>query len=309
MAAGLHDTIASMSLARTESNAYWICFVAAFLAVAAWESLQPKRELTGPAGRRWRNHGALLVVGAVISALLIRVSPVVLAVMVANSRFGLLNKTWMPWLLRCALAVVLLDLLQYWIHWGFHHFPWLWRVHQVHHSDPDYDVSTAARFHPVELLWSTGIHLGGVALLAPPPEAVVVAGLVTVILNFSAHANASFPDWTEKIVRRAFITPDLHRIHHFFRYARAAREPGADVFLVGPGFRDVCPCGIGGGGRFQDGIVRTRRAGQPGDWLYADGTVRKTRGSRSSSGSPCLNRNLRFLLPRPQYQQAAGDQA
>ena len=205
-----------MSWARIENNAYWICFVAAFLAVAVWESLQPKRELTGPAGRRWRNHGALLVVGAVVSALVIRVSPVVLAVMVANSRFGLLNKTWLPWLLRCAIAVVLLDLLQYWIHWGFHHVPWLWRVHQVHHSDRDYDVSTAARFHPVELLWSTGIHLGRgcPAGRHAAKRLVILSGLLTVILNFSAHANASLPGWTEKMVRRAFITPDLHRIHH-----------------------------------------------------------------------------------------------
>ena len=241
MAGGVHDTIASMSWARIESNAYWICFVAAFLAVAVWESLQPKRELSAPAGRRWRNHGALLVVGTIVSALLIRVSPVVLAVMVAGSRFGLLNKTWMPWLLRCAIAVVLLDLLQYWIHWGFHHVPWLWRVHQVHHSDADYDVSTAARFHPVELLWSTGIHLGGVALLAPPPVAVVVAGLLTVILNFSAHANASFPGRTEKIVRRAFITPDLHRIHHSLDM-RSSKGTWVRRFRGGTGFLGrTCP--------------------------------------------------------------------
>jgi sterol desaturase/sphingolipid hydroxylase (fatty acid hydroxylase superfamily) len=203
-----------MSWARIEGDAYWICFAVAFLAVAAWESLQPKRELSSPAGRRWRNHAALLAVGTVASALLIRVSPAALSVMVAGSRFGVLNKPWLPWLVRCAIAVLLLDLLQYWIHWSFHHVPWLWRVHQVHHSDPDYDVSTAARFHPVEMLWSTGVHLGGVALLAPPPVAVFVAGLLTVILNLSAHANASLPNWTEKVVRSAFITPDLHRIHH-----------------------------------------------------------------------------------------------
>lgn len=203
-----------MSWARIEGDAYWICFAVAFLAVAVWESLQPKRELSSPAGRRWRNHAALLAIATVASALVIRVSPVVLSVTVANSRFGVLNKPWLPWLLRCAIAVLLLDLLQYWIHWSFHHVPWLWRVHQVHHSDPDYDVSTAGRFHPVETLWSTGVHMGGVALLAPPPVAVFVSGLLVVILNFSAHANASLPGWTERIVRCAFITPDLHRIHH-----------------------------------------------------------------------------------------------
>jgi sterol desaturase/sphingolipid hydroxylase (fatty acid hydroxylase superfamily) len=203
-----------MSWVRTEGLAYWTCFVAVFLAVAIWESWQPKRKLGVAAERRWRNHGAMLVIGAVTSALLIRVSPVVLSVMVADSRIGVLNKPWAPLLVRCAIAVALLDLLQYWIHWSFHHVPWLWRVHQVHHSDPDYDVSTAARFHPVEMVSSAGVHLGAIALLAPPPAAVFVAGLLTVILNLSAHANASLPDWAERMVRRAFVTPDLHRIHH-----------------------------------------------------------------------------------------------
>jgi sterol desaturase/sphingolipid hydroxylase (fatty acid hydroxylase superfamily) len=203
-----------MSWARIEEDAYWVCFIAAFLAIAAWESVQPKRELSSPAGRRWRNHAALLAIATVISVVLIRVSPVALSLTLANSRWGVLNKPWMPWLVRCALAVLLLDLLQYWIHWSFHHVPWLWRVHQVHHSDPDFDVSTAARFHPVEALYSGGIHLAGVALLAPPPEGVLAATLLTLILNFSTHANASLPEWAERMVRGAFITPDLHRIHH-----------------------------------------------------------------------------------------------
>ena len=168
----------------------------------------------------------MLVIGTVIVAVLTQVSPVVLAVMVENSRFGVLNKPWIPWLLRCAIAVVLLDLLQYWIHWSFHHVPWLWRVHQVHHSDADYDVSTAARFHPVEMVFSAGVHLGAIALLAPPPVAVFMAGLIAVILNYSAHANASLPAGAERIIRYAFITPDLHRIHHSLDIGEQQRNLG-----------------------------------------------------------------------------------
>lgn len=203
-----------MNWARSENLAYWTSFIAAFLIIAVWESLQPQRKLSIPAERRWRNHGALLIVSLVSTALLIRISPVVLSIMVADSRFGVLNKPWLPWIVRCVLAIVLLDLLQYWIHWSFHRVPWLWRVHQVHHSDPDYDVSTAARFHPIETICSTGVHLGAIALLAPPPAAVFISSLLTVILNLSTHANASLPGWVEKTVRYAFITPDLHRIHH-----------------------------------------------------------------------------------------------
>jgi sterol desaturase/sphingolipid hydroxylase (fatty acid hydroxylase superfamily) len=203
-----------MPWARIEGAAYWICFVAVFLGVAIWESFQPMRELSSAAERRWKNHGVMLVIAAAISTLLLRVGPVVLAAAVAGSRFGVLNKPWLPLIVRCGITIVLLDMMQYWIHWSFHHVSWLWRVHQVHHSDPDYDVSTAARFHPLEVLYSQGIRFGAIALLAPPAAGVFIAELLTVILNLSAHANASLPERMEKTLRSIFVTPDLHRIHH-----------------------------------------------------------------------------------------------
>ncbi len=203
-----------MPWARIEGAAYWMCFVAMFLVVAIWESRRPKRELSSAAERRWKNHGAMLVIAAVLSTVLLRVGPVALAVAVAGSRFGVLNKPPLPLILRCGITVALLDLLQYWIHWSFHHVSWLWRIHQVHHSDPDYDVSTAARFHPLEVLCSQGIRFAAIGVLAPPAAGVFLAELLTVILNLSAHANASLPQRIENALRSVFITPDLHRIHH-----------------------------------------------------------------------------------------------
>lgn len=215
-----------MPWAQMEGSAYWICFVATFLAVAVWESHQPQRELSTPAERRWKNHGLLLVIAAAVLTLLLRVSPVVLAAAVAGSRFGILNKPALPLLLRCLITVALLDLLQYWIHWSFHHVSWLWRVHQVHHSDPDYDVSTAARFHPLETLYSQGIRFAAIAWLAPPVAGVFFAELLGVILNLWSHANASLPSTAEKALRSVFITPDLHRIHHSMEIVDQNRNLG-----------------------------------------------------------------------------------
>jgi sterol desaturase/sphingolipid hydroxylase (fatty acid hydroxylase superfamily) len=215
-----------MPWARIEGAAYWTCFVAVFLVVAVWESRQPKGELSTAAERRWKNHGVMLVIAAVVSTLLLRIGPVVLAVAVAGSRFGVLNKPSLPLILRCAITVAVLDLLQYWIHWSFHHVSWLWRVHQVHHSDPDYDVSTAARFHPLEVLYSQGIRFAAIALLAPPAAGVFFAELLTVILNLATHANASLPRRVEHALRSVFITPDLHRIHHSREVADQNRNLG-----------------------------------------------------------------------------------
>ena len=203
-----------MQWIRTESHAYWFLTVVFFLAIGTWETFRPNRDLTVAAGRRWRNHGLMLAIAAVCNTLLLHVSPVALSLIVANSRFGVLNRPGLPMALRWAIAIAFLDLTHYWIHRSYHLFPWLWRVHQVHHSDPDYDVSTAARFHPVETVITASVILGVIALLAPPPFAVLTSELMTLALNLAVHANASLPAWGENALRLAFFTPDLHRIHH-----------------------------------------------------------------------------------------------
>ena len=136
------------------------------------------------------------------------------ALLVANSRFGLLNRPMIPFVLRCVMTIAILDMLHYWIHRSYHRIPWLWRLHKVHHSDPDYDVSTALRFHPVESALSAAIQLGAIALLAPPVVAVLIGESMNVIINLSDHANASLPEGVDKALRFVFITPDIHCIHH-----------------------------------------------------------------------------------------------
>jgi sterol desaturase/sphingolipid hydroxylase (fatty acid hydroxylase superfamily) len=123
-------------------------------------------------------------------------------------------------------AVLLLDLSHYGIHRAFHAVPLLWRIHEVHHSDPDYDVSTAARFHPLEVVLARGGYLAAVVLLAPPPIAVFVSEALTVVFNFFAHANVSLPRQGGKLLGLVFITPDLHRIHHSADSADHSRNYG-----------------------------------------------------------------------------------
>jgi sterol desaturase/sphingolipid hydroxylase (fatty acid hydroxylase superfamily) len=215
-----------MSWIRFAGPVQWSLFVVVFFAIAIWESLQPKRQLSFPAERRWGRHAMLFAIAGVFSTVLIRASPIAVAVAVTGSRFGILNKSWLPFLPRCLAAVVLLDLVHYATHRAFHSVSVLWRVHEVHHSDPDYDVSTAARFHPIEVVLTQGAYLAVVAVLAPPAVGVFAAVLLTVALNLFAHANASLPGWVEKPVRALFVTPDMHRIHHSEDIAEQSRNFG-----------------------------------------------------------------------------------
>jgi len=203
-----------MTWINLEGPVYWTLFVTAFLAAAAWESWLPWRALALPAEQRWGRHGLLLLVSALLQTAVYRVSPVVLASAVAGNRFGLLNRDWAPLGIRCVLAILVIDLGHYLTHRAFHSFAWLWKVHEVHHSDADYDVSTAARFHPLEVLLTQGFNLGLILLLAPPAAAVFIAEMMAAVVNIFVHANAKLAPGLEYAMRMVFVTPGMHRIHH-----------------------------------------------------------------------------------------------
>jgi sterol desaturase/sphingolipid hydroxylase (fatty acid hydroxylase superfamily) len=188
-------------------------FIAGFLGVAIWESLRPWVALRDGAERRWRVHGALFVFQALVTGLILRVSPVYYAVIISRHENGLLSSR-VPAFLGFGLGILALDLVNYLVHRIFHAVGFLWRVHEIHHSDRDFDVSTAGRFHPLETLVTGGAQLLAIRLLAPSPECVLVAVLVGVLENVFVHANCSLPAGVERWLRYLVVTPDLHRLHH-----------------------------------------------------------------------------------------------
>ena len=127
---------------------------------------------------------------------------------------SLLNALALPAWLSVVLAVVLLDLAIYLQPVMFHAVPALWRLHRMHHADLDFDVTTGARFHPIEILLSMALKLGVVAALGAPALAVLV---FEVLLNATAmfnHANARLPEGLDRVLRWIVVTPDMHRVHH-----------------------------------------------------------------------------------------------
>ena len=214
-----------------EGRAYWILFTSAFIGTAIWESLRPKRMLSGSLERRWGSHAIVMIAGTLAGVAVYRISPVLMASTVAGSRFGLLNRPWLPFVARCVLTLLVLDLVKYALHRACHSVHLLWRVHQVHHSDPDFDVSTAVRHHPGEIIFMQGAYLAAIAVLAPPAGAVLAAELASCLQGFVMHANASLPTWVEKSLRWIYITPDMHRIHHSAEVAEQFKNLG-----------DILPC-------------------------------------------------------------------
>jgi sterol desaturase/sphingolipid hydroxylase (fatty acid hydroxylase superfamily) len=126
-----------------------------------------------------------------------------------------------------AAGFVLLDLLRYWVHRCEHAVPLLWRCHAMHHSDPDVDVTTAVRHHPIEYLLASAVYWLAVLVLDIPAVAALVHGLTVFALAAVQHGNIRLPQVLERSLQPILMTTDLHRVHHSVAPGHADANYGA----------------------------------------------------------------------------------
>jgi len=189
-------------------------FLGLFGIIAAWEYLKPRRQQNTRRVSRWVNNLGLVVVATLLVRLVVPMGLAVIAFQVQAAGWGLFNHLTLSLWLEIVLALVLLDLAIYWQHRMFHQVPVLWRLHRVHHSDLAFDVSTAVRFHPLEILLSIFIKGLLVLMLGIPATAIII---FEVILNGVAlfnHGNIRLPKGLDGVLRSVLVTPDMHRVHH-----------------------------------------------------------------------------------------------
>lgn len=162
---------------------------------------------------RWINNLLLGVSGAIVSRLLYFLFPIAISASYSQNK-GILSLFELNLFWRVFLSVILLDLLIYFQHLVFHKIPIFWKLHMVHHTDTEFDTTTALRFHPLEIAISILIKSIFVFVLGIDPLSLLV---FEIVLNFSAmfnHSNFSFPVLIEKVFVQILVTPDMHRIHH-----------------------------------------------------------------------------------------------
>ncbi|TEW49246.1 sterol desaturase family protein [Psychromonas sp. RZ5] len=210
-----------------------IVFFSVLLLMIILELCFPARRLSAElqsvqSGRLLSNYG-ILIISNFISKLVLPLGLASFAMHAADQQWGLFNILQVPTWLSIVASVLLLDMLIYWQHRLFHKIPLLWHLHKVHHADPHVDVSTALRFHPIEIVASIFIKMGAVFILGVPAVAVI---LFEVLLNGFAifnHANIRLPKKVEAVARTILMTQILHRIHHSQLYQESNSNFGFSV--------------------------------------------------------------------------------
>ncbi|WP_240330842.1 sterol desaturase family protein [Sphingorhabdus sp. Alg239-R122] len=194
-----------------------LMLVAIFLSLAIAERVWAKRILTQNRWVRWRTHAGFAAVNMPLEKLVQFVVLGGLYALVsghADGRFGLLQWTDWPVWLEWTIAIFALDFAVWIQHVATHKIPLLWRLHRVHHADRDFDITTALRFHPLEIALSMVYKMVVAVLLGVPLGALILFELLLSLFPLFNHANLALPGWLDRTLRWIVVTPDMHRVHH-----------------------------------------------------------------------------------------------
>ena len=256
-----------MEIAGLPAQFALLAIVVPFFALFALvEVVRPYRAMPLPRSRRWTTNLALYAIDTVAVRVFGPAAMIGAALWAQEAGYGVFNAFDMPGWLAFGATLLALDLALWVQHLATHRVPLLWRLHKVHHADTGFDVTTAARFHPVEIVLSMGFKMAVVVALGAPPLAVFAFEAIFNAFTLFGHANFGLPRGFDALVRGAFVTPDMHRIHHsttmeetnsnygtvlsgwdrLFGTYVARPEKGRDAVEIGlSGYRDEKPGKLG----------------------------------------------------------------
>jgi sterol desaturase/sphingolipid hydroxylase (fatty acid hydroxylase superfamily) len=191
-----------------------VFFVGVFAIMALWEIFAPKRLLSVSKARRWRGNFGIVLLNTALLRVIFPAAGLGMALFAQANAWGVFNYLQVPHAISVLVSVLLLDLAIYLQHVMFHAVPTFWRVHRMHHTDLDLDVTTGIRFHPIEIILSMLIKFGVIAVLGAPAIAVLLFEILLNATSMFNHANVRMPKALDRLLRWLVVTPDMHRVHH-----------------------------------------------------------------------------------------------
>jgi sterol desaturase/sphingolipid hydroxylase (fatty acid hydroxylase superfamily) len=184
------------------------------LALLALEALRPLRKRKRPRPRRWAVNAGLTALAYACGMLVVRPAALGTAAWLEDRSLGLLAALPLPFGGKFVLGFLLMDLTFYYWHRLNHTRGLLWRFHNVHHVDPDLDVTTSFRFHFGEVLYSTVFRVLQVGLTGVAPLTYLAYELVFNAATLFHHSNLGLPIAWERRLNLLLVTPRMHGIHH-----------------------------------------------------------------------------------------------
>ena len=116
-----------------------------------------------------------------------------------------------PLWFQLALAALIAEFGQYWMHRAGHRVRWMWAVHGFHHQPQRIDWLNGFRVNPLNMVWHQLAGLGVLVVLGAPEPILQMLVVLSTVVAVLQHANAdlAYGPWN-----RLFSTADLHRWHH-----------------------------------------------------------------------------------------------
>lgn len=189
-------------------------FLGVLAALIALETLFPRKARVTPRLHRWLTNLSLGGLSAIAVRLMGPLTVAGAALAAEAAGFGLFRLFDLPGWAAALILLILLDLAMWAQHAAMHKVPLLWRMHRVHHTDRDLDVTSGLRFHPLEaaasMLWKALV----VFALGAPLAVALAYEIVLSTMALFTHANLRLPLWLDRALRWVIVTPDMHRIHH-----------------------------------------------------------------------------------------------
>lgn len=201
-------------ITENENSIRLAFFFGTLTIMGLWEIIAPKRALTVSKALRWANNLGLVFFNSLILRLIFPAAAVGVAAFAAEHGWGLLNYYSLPLAFSIVLSIIIMDFIIYLQHVLIHAVPLLWRLHRVHHADLDYDVTTGARFHTLEIILSMLLKFATIVVLGPPVVAVIMFEVILNAMAMFNHANVGLPKTLDTLLRWFIVTPDMHRVHH-----------------------------------------------------------------------------------------------
>ena len=189
-------------------------FFSLLIILASGEFLLPLAKRKCRRIKQWFTNLTLVLIDSFLMHLLLPLLAVGVAQYASQHSLGVFNLIALPSWISIILSLFMLDLLIYGQHRMMHQVPILWRLHRVHHTELGLDVTSAVRFHPIEIIFSMGIKMSFVFLMGIPVVAVILFEILLNGLALFNHSNIKLNKKFDSYLRKFIVTPSVHWIHH-----------------------------------------------------------------------------------------------